>query len=59
MTPREKTVLRAVSRALSHGQYKDMDALATSLPVTDEYFALNVKQRAAAILTALVEHSEG
>lgn len=55
MTPREKTILRAVARALDKGHGKDMDAYATALPVTDEYYALGIKQRAAAILTALTE----
>lgn len=58
MSPKERTVVRAVIRALKSNARScqfDMDALATSYPVPDNYSLARPKARAAMLLKALVE----
>lgn len=55
MTPREKTVVRAVIRALSVNVTIDMDALATSYQLPPHYALARPRARAAMLLQALLE----
>lgn len=54
MTPRERTVVRAIVKALRGGSGAEMDALALSyeMPMAYEYF-LSTRQRAIVFLLAL------
>lgn len=54
MTPRERTVARAISRAL-RGNPTDMDALSTSYSLPAGYAKGSIRERAALLLTALLE----
>jgi hypothetical protein len=58
MTAREKTVLRAIARAL-RGVPIDMNALATSYAVPDRYTLAPPKGRAVMMIDALIEASDG
>lgn len=56
MTPREKTVVRAIAKALRGGGSADMNALACSyeMPTAYDYFA-STRLRAIIFLMALTE----
>lgn len=53
MTPKEKTVVRAIVRALRGQGEDDMDAYATSYPAGYYATPAKVKRRAALLLEAL------
>lgn len=55
MSPREKTVVRAIIRALRAKITIDMDALATSYRLPEHYTLARPKARAAMLLQALLE----
>lgn len=55
MSPKERTVVRAVARALRANVTIDMDALATSYEVPPHYAISTPKKRAAMLLEALTK----
>lgn len=60
MTPRERTVLRAIARALHGKGTDDMDALALSYPIPNMYSVnATIQHRAVVFLLALVVMDEG
>lgn len=54
MTPRERTVVRAIAKALHGDSRADMDALARSYEMPIAYrYSLGTRERAVIFLTAL------
>lgn len=55
MSPKERTVVKAIARALRVNVTVDMDALATSYEVPPQYAISPPKKRAAMLLEALIK----
>lgn len=55
MNPKERTVIKAIARALRVNVTIDMDALATSYDLPPQYAISPPKKRAAMLLEALTK----
>lgn len=54
MSPKERTVVRAVANALTGGDCDDMDALASSYPLPSGYTSRRRAERAGMLLRVLI-----